>query len=62
MPYLAWIASELGSANSFPKGNIIPQKPQREGAGCGTQNRLGAYICATRHPIFSPVRPFSIAT
>ncbi len=30
MAYLAWIASELGSATSFPKGNIIPQKPKRE--------------------------------
>ncbi len=30
MPYLAWIASELGSATGFPKVNIIPQKPQRE--------------------------------
>jgi hypothetical protein len=26
MAYLAWIASELRSAGSFPKGNIIPQK------------------------------------
>ncbi len=30
MACLAWIASELGSATSFPKENIIPQKPQRE--------------------------------
>jgi hypothetical protein len=30
MAYLAWIASELSSATSFPKGNIKPQKPQRE--------------------------------
>src|ERR1700731_3450437 len=27
MAHLAWIASVLGSANSFPKGTIIPQKP-----------------------------------
>jgi len=31
MAYLAWIASELGSATGFPKGSIIPQKPQRDG-------------------------------
>ena len=30
MAYLAWVASELGSATGFPNGNIIPQKPQRE--------------------------------
>jgi len=35
MAYLACIASELGSATGFPKGNIIPQKPQRdEGPEC----------------------------
>jgi len=33
MAYLAWIASELGSATNFPKANIIPQKPQRDGSG-----------------------------
>jgi hypothetical protein len=26
MVRLAWIASEVGSATGFPKGNIIPQK------------------------------------
>jgi hypothetical protein len=30
MACLAWIVLELGSATSFPKVNIIPQKPQRE--------------------------------
>jgi hypothetical protein len=30
MTCLAWIASELGWAASFPKADIIPQKSQRE--------------------------------
>jgi len=34
MAYLAWIASELCSATSFPKGNIIPQKTQRDEGQC----------------------------
>jgi hypothetical protein len=33
MPYLAWIAPELGSATGFPKVNIIPQKPQPDEGG-----------------------------
>ena len=28
--YLAWIASDLGSAASASKGDMIPQKTQRE--------------------------------
>jgi hypothetical protein len=35
MAYLAWIASELGSATSFPKGTIIPQKPHRDASNLG---------------------------
>jgi hypothetical protein len=35
MAYVAWIASELDSATSFPKGNIIPQKAKPdEGQEC----------------------------
>jgi hypothetical protein len=35
MAYLAWIASKPGSATSFPKRNIIPQKYQpEEGKEC----------------------------
>ena len=35
MACLVWIASELGSATSLPKANIIPQKPQpEEDHGC----------------------------
>lgn len=30
MAYLAWVASEMGSATGFPNADIIPQKPQRE--------------------------------
>jgi len=47
MAYLTWIASDLGSATSCPKGNIIPQKPQREE---GQKCWLSAYamVLATR--------------
>ena len=38
MAYLAWTASDLGSATAFPKANIIPQNPQRR----AQEYRLGA--------------------
>jgi hypothetical protein len=52
MPYLAWIASELGSATGFPNVNIIPQKPQRE-EGQG----LLAGRCVRHPPHSTPLLP-----
>jgi hypothetical protein len=51
MAYLAWIASELGSATGFPNGNIILQKPQREeDQECWSGPRAG-------HPTLHAVTP-----
>jgi hypothetical protein len=51
MAYLAWIASELGSATGFPKGNIIPQKPKPdEGQSAGRCVRYSAHSAPSLLP------------